>query len=126
VVATRIIARASVASSIMHDLGLAITHRGRDNVGRTLIHRRRPEFVEDEVHRLFRSLIHVRALELHVAGETDRLPMDQLEHVLMGWLENDHHENDPTFHARFPRKPANARIVSRIIQRDKEPLKSPE
>jgi hypothetical protein len=110
----------------MHDLGLAITHRGRDNVGGTLIHEGRPKFVEDKVELLFRSVIHLGALEFHMADETDLLPMDQFEHVLMGWLENDHHENDPTFRARFPRNPANARTSARIIQRVEERQKPPD
>jgi hypothetical protein len=73
----------------MHDLGLAVMYRGRDNGGGKLIHRRKREFVEDEADRLYRSLIHVSALELHVAGEVDLPPMDQLDHVLMRWLEKD-------------------------------------
>jgi hypothetical protein len=57
VVASRIIAKTSLASDVMHDLDLSITHRGRDNVGGILIGGCRPRFAEGEAERLLRSLI---------------------------------------------------------------------
>jgi hypothetical protein len=126
VVATRIIAKASLVSRIMHDLGIAISHRGRDNVGGTLIRGSKPEFGEEDAMTLFRSLIHIAALEFHHEVEAEYMPIDALEHVLLGWLENDHHEKDPTALAQFTGKPANARISARIIARPTECENPPE
>jgi hypothetical protein len=126
VVAMRIIARASLASGIMHDLGIAISHRGRDNVGGTLIHGSKPDFVEDDAVGLFRSLVRVTALEFHHKVETELMSIDALEHVLLGWLENDHHEKDRTSRAQFTGKPANARISGRIKARPAECENPPE
>jgi hypothetical protein len=48
VVASRVIAKTSFASSVMHNLNLSITHRWRDNVGGTVIRGCGPTFVEVE------------------------------------------------------------------------------
>jgi hypothetical protein len=116
VVARRIIAKTHLVASVMHDLDLAVTHRGRDNVGGTVIRGSKPEFVEDGAERLFRSLIHVSALDFDANDGADLITMDDLELLLTEWLDNDHHEKDAAYLARFAGKPANARISARMMQ----------
>jgi hypothetical protein len=116
VVASRVIAKTSLASSVIHDLNLSIRHRGRDNVGGTVIRGYGPTFVEVETERLFRSLIHVSSLAFDPAAGTDVLSMDELRCVLLEWSREDHHANDPAYWANFLAKSSNARIASRLIQ----------
>jgi hypothetical protein len=116
VVASRIIAKTGLLSSVMHDLGLSITHRGPNNVGGTVLGDSGPEFTEIEAERLFRSLIHVSSLEFYLAGRIDLLSLDGLRRVLSEWSGQDHHANDPTYRADFVAKPSNARIAARIMQ----------
>jgi hypothetical protein len=71
VVASRIMAKMSLASDVIHDLDLSTTHRGRDNLGGTLIGGCRPKFAEGEAERLFRSLIRTSSLESSPPMETD-------------------------------------------------------
>jgi hypothetical protein len=52
VAASRIITKTSLASDVMRDLDLSIPHRGRDNVGGTLIGGCRPRFAEGGVESL--------------------------------------------------------------------------
>jgi hypothetical protein len=82
VVAWRVIVKTSLASSVMHNLNLSITHRGRDNVGGTVIGGCGPTFVEVEAERLFRWLIHVSFLEFYPAAGTDVLSLNELRCAL--------------------------------------------
>jgi hypothetical protein len=116
VVASRVIAKTRFASSVMHNLNLSITHRGRDNAGGTVIGGCGPTFVEVEAERLFRSLIHVSSLTFYPAAGTDVLSVDELRCVLLEWWGEDHHANDPAYRADFLVKPSNARIASRLMQ----------
>jgi hypothetical protein len=116
VLASRIIAKTSLASDVMHDLDLSMRHRGRDNVGGTLIGECRPRFAEGEPERFSRSLIRMSSLESSPAVETDVLPLDELRYILSGWSREDHHANDPAYHANFVSKPLNARVSARSSQ----------
>jgi hypothetical protein len=116
VVAWRVIVKTSLASSVMHDLNLSITHRGRNNVGGTVIGGCEPTFVEVEAERLFRWLIHVSSLEFSPAAGTDVLSVDELRCVLLEWSGEDHQANNPADRANFLAKPSNARIASRLMQ----------
>jgi hypothetical protein len=73
-----------------------------------------------------RSLVRVAALEFHHEVETELMLTDALEHVLLGWLENDHHDTDRTARAQFAGKPASARISARIKARPAECANPPE
>jgi hypothetical protein len=70
VVAWPVIVKTSLASGGMRDLNLSTMHRGRDNVGGTVIGGCGPRFVEFEAERLFRSLIHVSPAEFYPAAGT--------------------------------------------------------
>jgi hypothetical protein len=120
VVASRVIAKTSLASSVMHDLNLSITHRRQDNVGGTVIGGCGPRCVEFEAERLFRSLIHVSPAEFDPAG-TDILSVDELRCVLLEWSGENHHANDPAYRANFLAKPSNAHIASRLMQSSSRP-----
>jgi hypothetical protein len=110
VVGSRIIAKTSLASDVMHDLDLSITHRGHDNVGGILISGCRSRFGEGEAERLFRSLIRMSSLESSPAMEMDLLPLDELRYILSGQSREDDHPNDPASRAHFVSKPSNAHI----------------
>jgi hypothetical protein len=114
-VASRIIAKGSLASSIMHDLDLRIVHRGRDNVGGVAIGGNPLAFTEEQPELLFQSLIRASHLELFPTNRTDLLTMGDLRNLLAEWLANDHHQKDPIYHASFLSKPSGARIVTRLI-----------
>jgi hypothetical protein len=116
VVARHVIVKTSFASSVMHDLNLSITHRGRDNVGGTVIRECGPTFVEVEAERLFRWLIHVSSLAFSPAAGPDVLSMDELRCVILEWSGEDHHANDPVYRANFLAKPSNARIARCLMQ----------
>jgi hypothetical protein len=116
VLASRVIAKTSLASNVMHDLNLSIMHRGRDNVGGTVIGGCGPTFVEVKAERLFRWLIHVSSLEFDPATGTDFLSVDELRCVLLEWSGEDHHANDPAYRANFLAKPSKAHIASRLMQ----------
>jgi hypothetical protein len=111
----RIIAKASLAASIMHDLHLRIIHRGRDNIGGVVIGGGRPEFTEEMAELLFRSLVHLSDLELFPIEEAGLFTMDDLKCLLSEWLEHDHHGKDPIYHASFISRPSGVRIIGRLI-----------
>jgi hypothetical protein len=115
VVGSRIIAKTSLASDVMHDLDLSITYRGRDNVGGTLIGGCRPRLAEGEAERLFRSPIRISSLESSPALETGVLPLDELRCILSGWSREDHPANDPVYRANFVWRPWNTCIPTRLI-----------
>jgi hypothetical protein len=114
-IASRIIAKISLASDVMHDLDLSITHQGRDNVGGTLIGGSRPRLAEGEAERLFRLLIRMSSLESSRAVETDLLPLHELRYILSRWSREDHHANDPAHRANFVSKASNACIPARLM-----------
>jgi hypothetical protein len=114
-VARRIIAKGSLASSIMHDLDIRIVHRGRDNVGGVVIGGSRLAFTEGETERLCQSLIHASDLDFFPTNRRDLLTMGELGTLLSEWLEHDHHQKDPIYRASFISKPSGARIVTRLI-----------
>jgi hypothetical protein len=116
VVASSVIAKTRLASSVMHDHNLSITHRRRDNVSGTVIGGCGSRFVEFEAERLFRLLIYVSSMEFDPAAGTDILSVDELRCVLLEWSGEEHHANDPASRANFLVKPSNARIASRLMQ----------
>jgi hypothetical protein len=115
VVGSRIIAKTSLASDVMHDLDLSITHPVCDNAGRTLTGGCCPRFAEGEAQRLFRSLSRMSSLESSPAVEIDLLPLDELRFILSGWSREDHHANDTAYPVNFVSKPSNARIPAPLM-----------
>jgi hypothetical protein len=116
VAASRVIAKTSLASSVIHDLNLSITDQGRDNVDGTAIGGCDARFAEVAAERLSRSLIHVSSLEFYPAAGTDVLSVNELRCVLLEWSGEDHHADDPVYQANFLGKSFSAGIAARLIQ----------
>jgi hypothetical protein len=116
VTAARIIAKNSLVAMTMQNLDLRISHRGRDNVGGVVIAGIRPDFVEAEAGLLCRSLMHLASLDAFSPEEHELLSLEQVTSVLIQWaVQDQHHDKDSAYRAKFDGKASNSRIAARII-----------
>jgi hypothetical protein len=114
VTAMRVIVRASLVAQTMHELNIAVKHRGRDNVGGVVITGAPPQWSEGIADCLYRSLIVNSGLEIVEVTRTGILPSCGIRAILNEWLEYDHHDKDPVYHVNFEGKTANSRIPARL------------
>jgi hypothetical protein len=113
VTAMRIIVRASLVARTMHELNIAVKHRGRDNVGGVVITGQCPRWDESEADRLYHSIIGMSGLKiLRPPGPV--LDTTALLEIFEEWVTRDHHAHDPAYKARFDAKSANCRISARL------------
>jgi hypothetical protein len=108
-------ARAACVSVEMQRLGIAITHRRRDNVGGVVIGSRPTELTDvglESAERISQSFVAMAGLSF-----TDDVPhydQGQLKWFMMTWDRNDdHHKDDPAYKKKFIRSHANSKIDAR-------------
>jgi hypothetical protein len=100
VTALRLIARTTLVSITMHDLGIKVVHRGRDNVG------------AGDLSEAFAALAGL------AFNDTDPV-LDEagLIDMLQGWEAKDtHHNKDAVHEKNFTKSAANAKISARNAQ----------
>jgi hypothetical protein len=116
ITAMRIIVKATIVAEIMHDLGIEVHHRGRDNVGGVVISGDPPEWTEEVAESLCRSMVALSDLEMLSRPRFGVMTKEDLMRLLCEWDEHDaHHANDPAYNASFEGKNSNSRIPARII-----------
>jgi hypothetical protein len=116
VTAMRIIVKATIVAEIMHDLGIDVHHRGRDNVGGVVISGSPPEWTEDLADAMCQAVFSLSDLEYFDAPAFGAMGKSGLLDVLRTWEEQDtHHLNDPVYNATFEGKNSNSRIPARMI-----------
>jgi hypothetical protein len=108
----RIIAKSTMVYETMHELGLEIKHRGRDNIGGTVVNDIVVEFGEERPEIIFQSLIHLAHLEIAPGSESVLLPLEAVRSLIAEWSSQDHHTNDPICNTDVSLI-ANCRITAR-------------
>jgi hypothetical protein len=113
-----IIGRTCVILRELHELGIRVEHRGRDNLGRTLIGPGSRVFSQDDGERLYQSFVAISNLGFCDSLADGRLFRVQLMKELEEWVREDvHHETDPVFKFTFTRKACNHGITARNVQK---------
>jgi hypothetical protein len=112
--ALRIIARTCVVLHEMHGLGLVIEHRGRDNLGGTLLGPGPCELSQQTPNLLCMSFVALSHLNFRFFPPVGLLSRSDLQRIVAGWVERDrHHKGDPVYRADFARRTANHGIDAR-------------
>jgi hypothetical protein len=112
--ALRIIARTCVVLHEMHALGLTTEHRGRDNLGGTLLGPGTCQLSQQRAHVLCMSFVAISHLNYCFCPPDGLLSRSDLQGLLAGWVANDcHHKGDPVYRADFSRRTANHGIDAR-------------
>jgi hypothetical protein len=99
----------------MHDLHIAVKHRGRENVGGVVIKGDPPAWDENFADLLYRSIIYTAGLAYRPIALDAILPRDGILKILSEWMERDHHDKDPVYRTKFEAKSANIRISGRLM-----------
>jgi hypothetical protein len=115
--AMHIIAKTQVVCCVMNDLGITMKHRGRDNVGGTVIGGSPIEFEELTEDIMFlESIIELSSLALDAVPEDHKLTLTQVtEEFILRWADEANH---PDLAAPVPTPTSlstkNCRILPRI------------
>jgi hypothetical protein len=104
----------------MHDLGIQLQHRGRDNVGGVVIHDGVFEFIEEDA---CAAMIVDQVIELSglgcdppLTGDLRTQALTNVKEWLTAWNEADsHHKRDPQAPSNGPASAANTGIAARIF-----------
>jgi hypothetical protein len=118
VTATRLIARTTQVAIEMHDLGIDVVHKGRDNVGGVVIGGapvELPGTVIDWAREHCEAIAALAGLSFDDADPV--IDEDGVIDLICGWWATDkHHDNDIVYKKNFTKSPANAKIAARNAQ----------
>jgi hypothetical protein len=116
--AIRIIKTGTVMVHVLHELNLHPDIRGRDNIGGTIIGEGLPNFSQNYVDLLFRSLLVHASLHFDAPDELPLMNHQDLIEVLTDWCQNDdRHKTDRGHNADILGNIAGYVIVARIYRR---------
>jgi hypothetical protein len=92
----------------MHELGLTIEHRGRDNLGGTLLGPGPCQLLQQNPNLLCMSFVALSHLNFRFFPSDGLLSRSDLQRIVADWVERDrHHKADPAYRADFARRTAN-------------------
>jgi hypothetical protein len=112
--ALRIIGRTCVVLHEMHGLGLTIEHRGRDNLGGTLLGPGECDLYQPIVNRWCLSFVALSHLNYRFFAADGLLTRSQLHAIVAEWAAKDrHHKGDPIYRPDASRRSTNHGIVAR-------------
>jgi hypothetical protein len=112
--AIRIIARTCIVLNEMHELGITSEHRGRDNLGGTLLGKGVCDLHQQLPTRLFLSFVALSNLNYRFFAADGLLSRSELHGIVEDWVAKDrHHKGDPIYRPDFGRRSANHGIMAR-------------